>query len=167
MDFQRLLPSETFCVKLSEIEVRMTLQELCGSKWYGYPFEGHVYENSFSLRKNHFANRRNLNGITLEGYFYEENGKTAISIYPNFKLQDLAAYLLFAIGSGGILCYGISEMFISLIMRGGEGFFVPFLATVGGGILLGIIHSTLIGGFEKSIETLKEAFRAAQRSKET
>ena len=167
MDFQQLLPSETFCVKLSEIEVRMTLQELCGSKWYGYPFEGHVYENSFSLRKNHFSNSRNLNGITLEGYFYEENGKTTISIYPNFKLQDLAANLLFVLASASVLCYGISEMFISLIMHGGEGFFVPFLAAVGGSILLGIIHSSLIGGFEKSIETLKEAFRAAQRRKET
>ena len=121
---------ETFCVRLSEFEVRMTMRELCGSKWYDYPFEGEVYENSFSVTENYSGFRRNLGGVVLEGSFYEEDGKTTISISPKLNSSDLFVYLLFAIVSAGILCYGMVEMFLSLLLHGGEGFFPFFLAAV-------------------------------------
>jgi hypothetical protein len=157
---------ETFCVRLSEFEVRMTMRELCGSKWYDYPFEGEVYENSFSITENHFGHRINLGGVVLEGSFYEEDGKTTIYISPKLKSSDIFAYLMFAIVSTGILCYGMTEMFLSLLLRGGEGFFPFFLAAVAGGISMGIVYSMVVGSYQRSIEKMKQAFRAAQRHKE-
>ena len=40
-----------FVSPLSEVEVRMTLKELCGSKWDNFPFDGEVDKNSFRLKK--------------------------------------------------------------------------------------------------------------------
>ena len=166
MNSMKLSLNETFCVNLSEIEVRMTLREMCGSKWYDYPFEGEVYENSFSVTENYSGFRRNLGGVVLEGSFYEEDGKTTISISPKLKSRDLVVYLLFAIIGAGILCYGIFEMFSSLLLNGGEGFFPSFLAAVGGGIFLGIVYSMVVGSFQRSIKKLQQAFRVAQRHEE-
>jgi len=165
MNVSQLL-QETFRVHLSEIEVRLTLRELCGSKWDDCPFQGEVYENSFSVRENTSGTRRNLGGVVLEGSFYEENGKTTVSIVPNVKPSDLAVYLLFAIVSAAILCYGMSEMFISLLVHGGEGFFTAFLAAIAGGAFLGIVYSMVVGSYQRSVETLRKAFRAAQRHEE-
>ena len=162
MQLNPLLPGEMFYVGLSEIEVRMTLRELCGSKWDGYPFEGEVYENSFSLTGNDFIARRNIGNVVLEGSFWEENGKTTVSVSPSLKPRDLAVYLLFAIVGAGILCYGIVEMFFSLL-HGGEDFFTAFLSAVAGGIFSGIVYSITVGSYQRSVQRLREAFRSAQR----
>ena len=161
MNLNQLL-LKIFCVKLSEVEVRMTLRELCGSKWDDYPFEGEVYENSFSMKENYSGFRRNIGGIVLEGSFYEENGKTTISISPKLSPRDFVGYLLFAIVGAGIFCYGMFEMFFSLLFHSGEGFFISFLTAAAGGVFLGIIYSMVIGSYKRSIETLQQAFLAAQ-----
>lgn len=166
MNSMKLSLNETFCVNLSEIEVRMTLREMCGSKWYDYPFEGEVYENSFSIKANHSGFRRNISGIVLEGSFYEENGKTTVTISPKLKSQELIVYLIFAIVSAGILEQGISEMFISLFQKVGNDFFKSFLTAVGGGVFLLIVYSMTIRSYQKSMEKLKKAFKAAQRQEE-
>ena len=158
--------NETFCVNLSEIEVRMTLREMCGSKWYDYPFQGEVYENSFSIKENDYGVRRNISGVVLEGSFYEENGKTTVTISPKLKPQDLIVYLIFAIVSAGSLEQGISEMFVSLFQKGGEDFFLSFLTAVAGGVFLIIVYFMTIGSYQRSIEKLKKAFKAAQRHEE-
>ncbi len=125
-----------------------------------------TYENSFSITENQSGFRRNLGGVVLEGSFYEEDGKTIINISPKLKSSDLFVYLLFAIVSAGILCYGMVEMFLSLLLRGGEGFFSFFLAAVAGGIFVGIVYSMVVGSYQRSIEKIQRAFRAAQRREE-
>ena len=163
MNFSQFL-LKTFRVKLSEVEVRMTLRELCGSKWDNYPFEGEVYENSFSIKENYVGIRRHIGGVVIEGSFYEENGKTTISIFPNLRPRDIVGYLFFALVGASILCYGMFEMFLSLL-NGGQDFFISFLAAIGGGVFLGIVYSMVIGSYQRSIKTLQRAFRAAQRHK--
>ena len=162
MNFSQLL-LKTFRVKLSEVEVRMTLRELCGSKWNDCPFEGEVYDNSFSIKENYSGLWRNIRSIVIEGTFYEENGKTFISVFPKLRTSDIAKYLLFAIVTAAILCYGMFVMFFSLRFNSGEGFFTSLLAAIGGGVSLGILYSMVIGSYERTVETLQKAFRAAQR----
>ena len=166
MNIKQILPCEKFSVKLSEVEVKLTLREMCGSKWYDYPFEGEVYEHSFSLTENYSGSRRNLGGVILEGTFYEENGKTLVTITPNIKTRDLFAYLIFVVAGGAILDYGIVEMFQSLLLNGGDGFFLGFLSTAAGAAILGIIYSMFFRSFERSVERIKEALRAALRQPE-
>ena len=166
MNIKQILPCEKFSVKLSESEVRLALREMCGSKWYDYPFEGQVYENSFSLRENYSGIRRNLGGVILEGTFYEENGKTLVTITPNIKTRDLFAYLIFVVAGGAVLGYGIVEMFQALLLNGGDGFFLGFLSTAAGAAILGIIYSMFFRSFERSVERIKEALRAALRQPE-
>ncbi len=166
MNSVKLSLNEIFELNLSEIEVRMTLREMCGSKWYDYPFEGEIYENSFSIKENDSGFRRNISGVVLEGSFYEENGKTTVTISPKLKSKDLIVYLLFAMVSASILSQGITEMFSSLFQKGGEGFFLSFLTAVGGGVFLMIVYSMTIGSYRRSIKKLKKAFKAAQRSED-
>ena len=166
MNHNQLMPCERFSVKLSEAEVRLTLREMCGSKWYGCPFEGQVYENSFSLTENYSGVRRNLGGVILEGAFYEENGKTLVTITPNIKSRDLFAYLIFVVAGGTVLSYGMVEMFRSLLLNGGDGFFLGFLSAGAGAAILGIIYSMSFGSFQRSAERIKEALRAALRRSE-
>ena len=166
MNIKQILPCEKFSVKLSEVEVKLTLREMCGSKWYDYPFEGEVYEHSFSLTENYSGSRRNLGGVILEGTFYEENGKTLITITPNIKARDLFAYLIFFVAGGAILGNGIVEMFQALLLNGGDGFFLGFLSTAAGAAILGIIYSMFFGSFQRSVDRIKEALRAALRHRE-
>ena len=166
MNINQILPCEKFSVKLSEVEVKLTLREMCGSKWYDYPFEGEVYEHSFSLTENYSGFRRNVSGVVLEGTFYEENGRTFITIIPNIKTSDLFAYLIFAVAGGTVLGYGIVEMFRSLLLSGGDGFFLGFLSAGAGAAISGIIYSMFFGSFQRSVERIKEALRAALRRSE-
>ena len=161
MNGNQLLPGKTFSVNLSEIEVRMTLRELCGPKSYDYPFTGEVHENSFSFTENHFGIRRNIGGLILEGSFYEEDGKTTISISPNFKSRNLTGNLIFAAVGAFLLSDGMHTMLTSLF-NGGENFLYEFSVAVAGGIFLGIEYHLLIGSFQKSIKKIQKAFNAAQ-----
>jgi preprotein translocase subunit SecG len=152
-----------FCVKLSEPEVRITLRELCGSQWNDCPFKGEVYENSFSITENHSGIRKGFKGIILDGYFYEENGRTTISVSSRLSPNDLVVWVLFAIVSASILLSGISGMASSMFSEGSGEPFLSFLTAVAGGVFLGIVYSLSIGSYQKSLEKLEKAFRAAQR----
>ena len=163
MNPNQILPGRTFCVKLSEPEVRITLRELCGSQWNGCPFKGEVYENSFSITENHAGIRKGFKGIILDGYFYEENGRTTISISPRLRSNDLIMWLLFAIVSASLLLSGIAGMASSLFLDAGGDTFTSFLTAVAGGVFLGIVYSLSVGSYQKSLEKLQKAFRAAQR----
>jgi hypothetical protein len=99
-------------------------------------------------------------------FVYEENGKTLVTITPNIKSRDLFAYLIFAVAGGTVLSYGMVEMFRSLLLNGGDGFFLGFLSAGAGAAILGIIYSMFFGSFQRSVERIKEALRAALRRSE-
>ncbi len=85
----------TFTSPLSEVEVRMTLRELCGSALDEFPFRGEVGQSSFTLVKNRFWH----NSFTLPiiyGQFHEIDGGTNISINTRYKLFDLICLILSA-----------------------------------------------------------------------
>ena len=163
MNLNQILPGKTFRVKLSEPEVRMTLRELCGSQWNDCPFKGEVYENSFSIMENYSGIRKGFKGIILDGYFYEEKGRTTISVSPRLRPSDLVMWLLFAIVSASFFLSGIAGMASSLFSEGGGDGFTSFLTAVAGCVFLGIIYSLSIGSYQRSLEKIQKAFRAAQR----
>lgn len=72
-------PVEFVC-PLSEVEVRMTLKELCGSRLYDYPFRGEVDKKSFWLVKNNSMFTKTLIDTDIRGEFFEQDGKTRITI---------------------------------------------------------------------------------------
>lgn len=89
-----------FISPLSEVEVRLTLRELCGSKFEGSPFDGEVDHNSFLMVQNPKSIFiRNAIYPILEGNFCEENGKTHVTVSMRTRPLELFGVILFGLGA--------------------------------------------------------------------
>jgi len=91
-----------FTSPLSEAEVRITLKELCGSKYDNCPFDGKVDHNSFTLFRNPklvFARTRGIPNPILKGEFYEENEKTYVSVSMKTRFLDWVGIIMVALGT--------------------------------------------------------------------
>ena len=145
-----------FISPLSEVEVRMTLKELCGSKWDDCPFDGEIDKNSFRLIKNQrpFVRTRGIPKPILIGDFVEQNGQTNVTISLHTRMTDIIGLLIFVLGSIGLAIYG----FISML---DEGFFVAALSAIiicGFGVGLFALDYFLIwSSFHKSANKIKKA----------
>ena len=99
---------------LSEIEVRMTLKELCGSPLYDYPFKGKVNENSFMLKRNNLKNTRGFLYTVVTGSFHKQDNNTQISLFLEINTINIIAVLLFV-----FICYIIATFgFVSMLKEG-------------------------------------------------
>ena len=126
-----IIPPVEFFSPLSEIEVKMTLQQLCGSKWDNSPFSGTVNENSFKLIKNRLTNR----GITypiLLGDFVAQDNKTKVTVSMRTRTMDTIGSFIFA------LCGLALAIFV-------------FIATLSQGIASSIVSFLLISGFTAGV----------------
>jgi hypothetical protein len=105
-----------FIAPLSEVEVRMTLKELCGSKWDNYPFDGEVDKNSFRLIKNRspFVQARGISKAILIGNFVGQDKQTKVKISLHTKITDIIGLLILVLGTIGLAGYG----FISMLDKG-------------------------------------------------
>ena len=100
----------TFTSPLSEVEVRMTLKELCGSKWDNYAFCGEVNQSSFSFRRNGFS-RGIGRYVILNGVFCEKDGKTHVTVSPSKSRFNTTSSTIFNLG---ILAFAILGFVLGL-----------------------------------------------------
>ena len=99
-----------FVSPLSEVEVRMTLKELCGSKWDNFPFDGEVDKNSFRLIKNQrpFVQTRGIPKPILIGDFVGQDKQTKVTISLHTRITDVIGLLVLVLGTiGGKFAYDL------------------------------------------------------------
>ena len=145
-----------FISPLSEVEVRMTLKELCGSKWDDCPFDGEIDKNSFRLIKNQspFVVTRGIPKPILIGDFAEQKEQTKVTISLHTRITDIIGWLIFALGSIILAVTG----FISML---NEGFIVAITSAIMiGGLGVGLIaldYFLIWSSFHKSVNKIKKA----------
>ena len=151
-----IIPPIEFISPLSEVEVRMTLKELCGSKWDNCPFDGEVNNNSFRLIKNQrpFVYTRGIPKPILIGDFVGQGERTKVTISLDTRITDIIGLLIFVLGAIGLAGYG----FVSML---DEGFFVAIVSAVmicGLGVGFSALNYFLIwSSFHRSANKIKKA----------
>lgn len=130
MKFTIPIPPMEFVSPLSEVEVRMTLRELCGSRWDNYPFHGEVDKNSFRLTKNQrpFTYTRGSLKPILKGNFVEQDGKTKVTISLHTRMIETIGVLI------GFL--------VILVLAG-----YAFVGMLDEGVMVAIASAMIIYGF--------------------
>ncbi len=146
-----------FVSPLSEVEVRMTLRELCGSKWDNFPFRGEVDKNSFRFIKNHhpFVSARRLPKLILIGDFIGQGELTKVTISLHTRITAIIGLLILVLGAIGLSGYG----FVSML---DEGFIVAIASAIISGGFVGVtgfaisyfLHWT---SFHRSVAKIKKA----------
>ena len=145
-----------FVSPLSEVEVRMTLKELCGSKWDNFPFDGEVDKNSFRLIKNQhpFASTKGIPKPILIGDFVGQDKQTKVTISLHTRITDVIGLLVLVLGTIGFAGYG----FVSML---DEGFIVAIVSAMmifGLGVGFFALDYFLIwSSFHKSVNKVKKA----------
>ena len=145
-----------FVSPLSEVEVRMTLRELCGSKWDNSPFDGEVDENSFRLIKNQhpFVYTRGIPKPILIGNFVRQDEQTKVTISLHTRITDIIGLLILVLGAIGLAGYG----FVSML---GEGVIVAIMSAMmifGFGVGVFALNYFLFwSSFRRSVAKIKEA----------
>ena len=151
-----IVPPVEFVTPLSEVEVRMTLKELCGSKWDNCPFNGEVDKNSFRLIKNQrpFVHTRGLPKPILIGTFVGQGERTKVTISIDTRITDIIGLLILVLGAIGLASYG----FVSML---DEGFIVAIVSAMmifGLGVGFFALDYFLIwSSFHKSVNKIKRA----------
>ena len=148
-----IVPPIEFISPLSEVEVRMTLKELCGSKWDNYSFDGEVDKNSFRLIKNRFVYSRGIPKPILIGDFVEQGGKTKITISLHTRITDIIGLLILVLGSIGLAGYG----FVSMLDEGFIAAIASAMIIFGFGVGIFALNYFLIwSSFHRSVEKIKK-----------
>ena len=145
-----------FISPLSEVEVRMTLKELCGSNWDNYPFDGEVNKNSFRLRKNRnpFVVTRGIPKPILIGDFIGQDKQTKVTISLYTRITDVIGLLIPVLGAIGLAGYG----FVSMLDKGFIVAIVSAMMICGLGFGLFALDYFLIwSSFHKSANKIKKA----------
>ena len=149
------IPSIEFISPLSEAEVRMALRELCGSKWDDCPFRGEVDKNSFRLIKNRVANTRGIPKPILIGDFYEQNGKTKVTISIQQRMVETIGVSIWVLGAVALA----GDSFVSMLHS--KGFVLAFIsAVILAGIGVGVVALNrffLRSSFQRSAEQIKNS----------
>lgn len=152
-----ITPVEFFS-PLSEIEVKMTLQQLCGSKWDNHPFSGTVNENSFKLIKNRLTNR----GITypiLLGDFAAQDNKTKVTVSMRTRTMDTISSFIFTLCGLALAIF----VFIAMLSQGIALSIISFLlisAFTAGVIYLDFYF--LKSNFKKHVNDVKSALKSVE-----
>ena len=153
-----IIPPVEFVSPLSEVEVRMTLKELCGSKWDNCSFDGEVNNNSFRLIKNQdpFAYSRGIPKPILIGDFVGQDKQTKVTISLHTRIMDIIGLLILVLGAMGLAGYG----FVSML---DEGFIVAIVSAMmifGLGVGFFALDYFLIwASFHKAVNKIKKALR--------
>ena len=145
-----------FVSPLSEVEVRMTLKELCGSKWDNFPFDGEVDKNSFRLIKNQrpFVYTRGIPKPILIGDFIGQGERTNVTISLHTRITDIIGLLILVLGAIALACCG----FVSMLDEG-------FIVAIASAIIIGcfgvasfaISYFLLWASFHRSAAKIKKA----------
>ena len=145
-----------FYAPLSEVEVKMTLKELCGSTWHNYPFRGEVDKNAFRLTKNQnpFFRTKGVPKPTLKGNFVGEGQQTKVTVALHTSKTDIFKWLIFVLGIVFFAGYG----FVSMLE---QGFAAALLSAkiIGcfGLVLLAITYFLFWISFRRSVARIKKA----------
>ena len=151
-----IIPPIEFVSPLSEVEVRMTLKELCGSKWDNCPFDGEVDKNSFRLIKNQrpFVYTRGIPKPILMGDFIGQGERTKVTITLHTRITDILGLLILILGAIALAIYGFISMF-------DEGFIVAIVSAMmifGLGVGFFALDYFLIwSSFHRSASKIKKA----------
>ena len=152
-------PPIEFLTPLSPIEVKMTLKELCGSKWDNFPFNGTVDNNAFKLTKNHIPGMRGFPRLILNGDFTAQGNQTKVTVSVDTKAIDIISLLIFALCGIGLAIFGfVSMLNHSLLLA-----IYTFLLISGftaGVLFIDYILSKKI--FRKRVKELKNALKSAE-----
>ena len=151
-----IIPPIEFISPLSEVEVRMTLKELCGSKWDNCPFDGEVNNNSFRLIKNQrpFVYTRGIPKPILIGDFVGQGERTKVTISLHTRITDIIGLLILILGAIGLAGYG----FVSMLDGGFIVAIVSSMMICGLGIGFSALNYFLIwSSFHKSANKIKKA----------
>lgn len=143
-----------FVSPLSEVEVRMALRELCGSKFDNYPFKGEVNTNFFRLIRNNFVMTRGVPNPILLGEFFEQNEKTHVTVSIQTSIIDIVGLCIVVLGGLCLTAYS----FISMLT---EGFIVAIasamsIAVFVSGVLL-LNYLLIRSSFRRSVAKIKKA----------
>ena len=155
----------TFEAEISEPETRMTLKEMCGSSWDECEFNGEVSQNSFSFMKNNTSHTytKGIPRVILDGKFYEENGRTHVTICPRIRLCDIAGIFIALLLGGILLVLGALGIPATLIALDVEALTSSlFIGGVGAG-LWAFEHLAITSSFRKSVEIIKKSLMSAEK----
>ena len=145
-----------FVSPLSEVEVRLTLKELCGSKWDDCPFNGEVDKNSFRLVKNQkpFVHTKGIPKPILIGDFVEQDQQTKVTIALHTRITDIIGLLILVLGTVGFAGYD----FVSMLNKGLIIAIVTSVILFGFGVVCFVIsYFSLWSSFHKSANKIKKA----------
>ncbi len=160
MKMKTIFPSVEFISPLSEVEVRMALKELCGSKWDNRPFDGEVDKNSFRFIKNNLSNISRAPRPIFAGDFVEQNGKTKVTISLQTRVMSIIGLCLWILGAIALGGYG----FVSMLDEGFILAIVSAVIIVGFGVGLLALHYFLIwSSFQRSVAKIKKALGGASQ----
>ena len=148
-----------FISPLSEVDVRMTLKELCGSKWDNFPFNGEIDNNSFRLIKNRspFVCTRGIPIPILIGNFVGQNRQTKVTISLRTTIMDIIWLLILILGTVVLACYS----FISMLNEGFAMALFAFIIIWNIGMSFAALSYFLLWStFHKSVKKIKKALGA-------
>lgn len=149
-----IIPPVEFVSPLSETEVRLTLRELCGSKWDNFPFDGEIDKNSFQLIRNRFTTSRGVPKPILIGDFIGQGKQTKVTISLHTRITDFIGWLVFILSAIGLAGF----VFISML---GESFILAIVSAV---MICGLVFCYFVlecfwiwRSFHKSVNKIKKA----------
>ena len=147
-----MIPPVEFVSPLSEVEVRITLKELCGSQWEDYPFRGEVERNTFRFIRNNPTFSRGGFRLVLLGEYYEHNGKTKVSI--SLKQRTIASICISVMVFMAVLCAVVIPAFDEGLATA-IGLIVTLMGFGGGILALNLFLIRL--SFRRSVDKIKKA----------
>lgn len=153
-----LIPSIEFVSPLSEVEVRMTLRELCGSSWDNYPFNGIVDRNSFRFKKNNLSNTRGATKPILVGDFVEQNGKTKVTISIQTRVTNILRICILVLGAITLAGFDFVAMLDESFGFAITSAVMIILFCVG---ILALNYFFIYSSFQRSVAKIKKALGSA------
>ena len=155
----------SFTAEISEAVARITLREICGAVRDECEFNGEVSQNSFSFIKNN-TSRSYMKGIPrviLDGEFYEENGKTCVTVCPKIRLCDIVNIFIALLLGAILIVLGIFGLPASLIAIDIEALLTSLLMTAFGAGIWAFEYWVFSISFRKSVEIIKTALCLSEK----
>ena len=143
---------------LQEVEVRLTLRELCGPWLDDCPFGGEVEQNSFRFRAKNCG--RGVNPVIV-AQFASHNGGTKITISAERTTFDQVTYIVFAL----FVLVSCLVVFVTLLMNLSAEMIILTAKLVGVfALIFGVDHCVFLFIFRRSLAKIKKALEIEGRS---
>lgn len=154
---KQIIPSVEFVSPLSGDEVKMSLKELCGSRWDNYPFKGEVGKNSFRFVRNSLSTTKGMPKPILIGDFTEQQGgKTKVKISVKTSIAYIIEIFMVALLAIVAAGYGLVSTLGENFPLGIASAAIILIFGIG---IIGVIYFLLWTDFQRSASKIKNALK--------